>query len=111
MEKVKYVLYVDFMANKGKAAGLDFIPMIAKNLPEAIQEADSYSWKHKEEVYLLRIMEKSGKAEKTEYGKRERYIPVLCKRTKWRVNNPENCESMESVFRHITKNYDWFGLK
>lgn len=102
---VKYVLYVDYMSDYGK--DFEYLPLVAKTPFEAVAEAEQI-WRHfrkKDCVYLVRLMEKSGKVE-TMYStgwKRQKYTAKLCKRSEkggWRENNELNSENRHEVYRY-----------
>lgn len=97
----KYVLYVDYTDSKVK-----YLPLVAKNPFEAVAEAEQiYRTLQKNDcVYLVRIMEKSGKVE-TMYStgwKRQKYTAKLCKRSEkggWHENKL-NLENHHDVYRY-----------
>lgn len=60
---MKYVLYIDYRATY-KPMYSEYRPMEAKTLAEAIVEADATH--NPETMYLIRIMEKTGRARKVE---------------------------------------------
>ena len=100
--KKQYVLYIDYRANH-KPASYEYILMDAENLQHAIIEADSVH--NADTMYLVRIMEKSGKVEKVESGiKAQTYKAIMEKRsTKWNT-----MEYTHSVKRYIAKYGEWF---
>lgn len=100
----KYVLYVDYTGSK-----VEYLPLVAKNPFEAVAEAEQiYRTLQKNDcVYLVRIMEKSGKVEtETMYStrwKRQKYTAKLCKRSEkggWHENNELNAENHHEVYRY-----------
>lgn len=79
---MKFVLYIDYRASC-KPMYSEYRPMKAKTLVEAIVEADAIH--NFETMYLIRIMEKSGRARKVASDvKANVYEAILEKRsTKW----------------------------
>ena len=79
---MKYVLYIDYQASY-KPMTCEYRPMNAKNIAEAIIEADAFH--NPKTMYLIRIMEKRGKVEKVERDiKAQSYDAIMEKRsTKW----------------------------
>lgn len=79
--------------------------MEAKNMAAAIIEADAIH--NPETMYLIRIMEKDGKAEKVEGGvKAQAYTTIMEKRsTKWAA------EGLNHTVNHFTAKFgDWFEI-
>ena len=101
---MKYVLYIDYRASY-KPMTYEYRPMNAKNIAEAIIEADAVH--DPETMYLIRIMEKSGKVEKVESGiKAQSYEAIMEKRsTKWTTKVQEH-----RVKHFIAKFGDWFEI-
>lgn len=102
--KKQYVLYIDYRANH-KPASYEYFLMDAENLKEAIVEADKIH--NVDTMYLVRLMEKSGKAEKVESGvKVQTYKAMMEKRsTTW-----ANMETSHEVKRYKAKYGEWFDL-
>lgn len=71
----KYIAIIDHAASTGK--GFSHIDLESKNTLEAMQESESLKT---DGVYLVKIAEKSGKAEKREGAKRTLYRETLCNR-------------------------------
>lgn len=85
----KYIAIVDFKNAARK--GFDHVELNAKTILEAMDEAAKLKT---EEVYLVKIAEKSGRTEKREGAKRVRYTEILCCRSYgWHPCNRDNCES------------------
>ena len=84
----KYVLYIDFKASGRKP--LSYRDLKAKDLYEAIEEADTYFG---EDIYLLKICEKYGRTRR-EGARFTNYKAILCKRSVsgWHLNNADNGE-------------------
>nr|DAZ50330.1 MAG TPA: hypothetical protein [Caudoviricetes sp.] len=101
---MKYVLYIDYRASY-KPMYSEYRPMNAKNMTEAVIEADAAH--DPETMYLIRIMEKDGKAEKLGGGiKAQAYTAIMEKRsTKWAAEGRDH-----SVKHFIAKFADWFEI-
>lgn len=101
---MKYVLYIDYRASY-KPMYSEYRPMNAKNMTEAVIEADAAH--DPETMYLIRIMEKDGKAEKLGGGiKAQVYTAIMEKRsTKWAAEGRDH-----SVKHFIAKFADWFEI-
>ena len=99
---MKYILYIDYKANSGKS--YEYRAMTAKNLIEAITEADEIH--NPETMYLIRIMEKIGKVEKENNYKVQYYKAIMCKRSDWHLNNPENCENIHFAKRSYNNKFE-----
>lgn len=96
----KYVVYVDFLCNK-----YDYFGLTAKTPYEAVAEAERiYNHIRKREgVYLIRIMEKSGKVERLSDWKRQKYVARLCKRSVergWHENDDIHGENPHEVYKY-----------
>ena len=101
---MKYVLYIDYRASY-KPMTCEYRTMNAKNIAEAIIEADAVH--DSETMYLVRIMEKSGKVEKVESDiKAQSYEAIMEKRsTKW------TSEVQDHRVKHFTTKFsDWFEI-
>lgn len=101
---MKYVLYIDYRAAY-KPMTSEYRPMNAKTIADAIIEADAAH--DSETMYLIRIMEKSGRAEKVESDiKAQTYKAIMEKRsTKWAAEEQEH-----SVKHYTSKFGDWFEI-
>lgn len=101
---MKYVLYIDYRASY-KPMCSEYCPMNAKTMAEAIIEADAAH--DSNTMYLIRIMEKTGKAEKVGGGvKAQSYKAIMEKRsTKWTAE-----EQAHSVKHFTSKFGDWFEI-
>lgn len=79
---MKYVLYIDYKASY-KPMSWEYKPLEAKTVEDAIIEADQIH--NLDTMYLIRIMKKVGKVDKTEgKAKTQEYKSFLEKRsTKW----------------------------
>lgn len=101
---MKYVLYIDYRASY-KPMYSEYHTMKAKTLAEAIVEADAIH--DTETMYLIQIMEKSGRVEKVESDvKAQAYKAILEKRsTKWAVREQDH------TAKHFTAKFgDWFEI-
>ena len=101
---MKYVLYIDYRASY-KPMTYEYRPMNAKNIAEAIIEADAVH--DTKTMYLIRIMEKSGKVEKIASDiKAQSYEAIMEKRsTKW------TSEVQGHRVKHFTAKFgDWFEI-
>lgn len=101
---MKYVLYIDYRASY-KPMTFEYRPMNAKNIAEAIIQADAVH--DPETMYLIQIMEKSGKVEKVESDiKAQSYKAIMEKRsTKWALE--VQCHRV----KHFTSKFgDWFDI-
>ena len=86
---MKYVLYIDYRNNPAKPrGGYEYRPMNAETMAQAVAEADSIL--NVETMYMIKIMEKSGKEISVERGLRmQKFTAVLEKRrVNWCI--PEN---------------------
>ena len=101
---MKYVLYIDYRASY-KPMYCEYRPMNAKNIAEAIVEADATH--DSNTMYLIRVMEKSGKIEKVESDiKAQAYKAIMEKRsTKWATQEREHI-----VKHYMTKFSDWYDI-
>ena len=101
--KKQYVLYIDYRVKH--TPSYEYMAMDAKNLQEAIVEADKIH--NADTMYLVRLMEKSGKVEKAESNvKVETYKAIIEKRsTKWNT-----METSHSVKRYMSKYGEWFDI-
>ena len=97
---MKYILYIDYCAGSKKE--FEYRDLQAKSIEEAIEEAEKNILKAGAigEVYLARIMKRYDTAIDKEFGvKDEFFTAVMCKRTIWRRNIPENSETEQKVKR------------
>ena len=101
--KKQYVLYIDYRVKHIPA--YEYLEMDAENLLEAIVEADKIH--NADTMYLVRLMEKSGRVEKVERDvKAQTYKAIIEKRsTKW-----DTMETSHSVKRYISKHGEWFAI-
>lgn len=101
----RYVLCVCYMSDY-YAKEYDYLPLVAKKPFEAVAEAEQiYKSLRKREVYFVRIMEKTGKVEKSSNMniKRQMYIGKLCKRSAecgWHENDALHGENYHEVYRY-----------
>lgn len=102
---MKYILYIDYRVSC-KPLTFEYRTMNAKNLAEAIIEADAIH--DQETMYLIKIMEKRGKVEKVDSDvKAQTYTAILEKRsTKWAA-----AERCHSVKHFMAKFADWFEIE
>lgn len=101
---MKYVLYIDYRASY-KPMYSEYRPMNAKTMAEAVIEADATH--DSETMYLIQIMEKTGKVKKVGGGVRaQTYKAIMEKRsTKWAAR-----EQAHSVKHFTAKFADWFEI-
>ena len=101
--KKQYVLYIDYRVKH--IPSYEYLAMDAENLQDAIVEADKIH--NADTMYLVRLMEKSGKVEKVESDlKALTYKAIIEKRsTKWKT-----METSHSVKRYISKYGEWFDI-
>ena len=101
---MKYILYIDYRASYTPRA-TEYKPMSAKNIKEAILEADEAF--NPKTMYLIKIMEKIGKIQKVERDvKAQEFVAILEKRSiKW--TNPERNHTTKHF---MTKFCDWFEI-
>ena len=100
--KNTYALYIDYLSGKGPAGGYKYKMMKAENLLDAIAEADAEL--NEEEMYLIRIMEKVGKAVKCPEWecKVEEFHAVLCNRRHgWHINDEKHYEGEHWAHRYF----------
>lgn len=102
---MKYVLYIDYRCEY-KPMTCEYRVMRAETMKDAVIEADRIH--DRSIMYLIRIMEKSGRVENVGSGVKARtYAAVLEKRsTKW-----AKVESEHKVKRYLTKYGDWFEIQ
>lgn len=102
--KKQYVLYIDYRVEY-KPLSYEYRVLDAENMAEAIVEADKIH--NVDTMYLVRLMEKSGKVEKVESNvKVQTYKAIIEKRsTKW-----ASMETSHEVKRYIAKYGEWFDL-
>ena len=101
---MKYILYIDYRATY-KPMTSEYIPMTAKNISQAIVEADSLH--DPEKMYLIQILEKNGKALKVESDiKAQAYSAIMEKRSaKWTFQ-----EGGRTVKHYMAKFGDWYDI-
>ena len=107
---MKYVLYIDYRANY-KPMYSEYKPLKAKNIKEAIIEADAMH--NPETMYLIRIMEKTGKVEKVESDvKAQTYTAIMEKRsTKWATMSREQIYNRQHQVKHFYAKFgDWYEI-
>lgn len=104
---MKYVALIDYMANKGNN-GFDFIALEAKNETQAIIEADHMM---NDDIYLIKLMKKTGKAEKIETGiKATKYTSILVRRRhNWHESDKDG-ENVTTIYKYTSKNGTWFDF-
>lgn len=102
---MKYILYIDYRTFSEFQAS-EYRTMNAKNLAEAIVEADAIH--DQKTMYIIKIMEKRGKVEKVESDvKAQTYTAILEKRSaKWAA--AERCHSAKHI---MAKFADWFEIE
>lgn len=91
---MKFILYTDYMSEAKKS--YEYLPMIAKSLEEAIEEADRAIAENNEPIYLTRIMKKVGKVTKEENYKREDF-PLMQPHSVRRSQARRNAERREQI--------------
>lgn len=100
---MKYVLYIDYRSGRASVA-YAYRPLKAENLGEAIIEADGLY--DPRDMYLVRIMVKSGAVEHPERGvSAQPYTSRYEKRScRWYAYD----ETEHYVIQFKTKNMEWF---
>lgn len=107
---MKYVIYIDYRASY-KHMYSEYKPLAAKNIKDAIIEADAMH--DPETMYLIRIMEKTGRVEKVESDvKAQTYTAVMEKRsTKWAAMDGERTYNGRHQVRHFYAKFgDWYEI-
>lgn len=106
---MKYVLYIDYRAEY-KPMTSEYKPLEAKNIKDAIIEADAIH--DINTMYLIRIMEKTGKVEKVASDvKAQTYTAIMEKRsTKWTAMDMEAYSSQHQVKYFYAKFANWFEI-
>lgn len=106
---MKYVLYIDYRAEY-KPMTSEYKPLEAKNIKDAIIEADAIH--DINTMYLIRIMEKTGKVEKVESDvKAQTYTAIIEKRsTKWAALDKETYNGQHQVKYFYAKFANWFEI-
>lgn len=109
----KYVLYIDYMS--GFIKDCDYSSLTAKTPFEAIAEAEQiYRELRKfDRVYLIRIMEKTGKVEalRGSNWKRQKYVAKMCKRSEkcgWHENDELHGENHHEVYKYKNSDHRFF---
>lgn len=97
---MKYLLYVDFKASHNQNGGIEWIELNARNILEAMSEADT-RLEPLEDVYLARILEKKGK-DSTTTDRRVTFADlqaILCNRggDGWHVNDEAHGEAAWTI--------------
>lgn len=106
---MKYVIYIDYRASY-KPMYTEYKPMTARNIKEAVIEADTM---HNSKImYLIRIMEKTGKVEKVESNiKAQTYTAIMEKRsTKWNDMDKSTYSGNHQVKHFYAKFGDWYEI-
>lgn len=95
----KFAIYTDYKAGKEQITDFEYQTIEANDILEVIDIADR---KFNDKVYLMRIMERTGKVEKENSDwNTETYEAVLCRRSfGWHKNTKENSEE-----KHIAKRF------
>lgn len=92
---MKYLLYVDFKARAESKASIKWVELEARGILEAMSEADKLL-DVMEDVYLARILEKTGRASTTA-DKRVTFADfqaILCNRCEgWNINDAAHGEA------------------
>nr|DAI54385.1 MAG TPA: hypothetical protein [Caudoviricetes sp.] len=105
---MKYVLYIDYSASY-KPMTYEYRAMNAKNIKDAILEADAIH--DTNTMYLIRIMEKTGKVEKVESDvKAQTYTAIIEKRsTKWAAMDQEQVYNGQHQVKYFYAKFaNWF---
>jgi len=106
---MKYIIYIDYKADYTANGGKDseFIKAEAKTLLDAIAEADAL---YNGNVYLIRIMEKDGKASRANGCTAQLYRAILCKRSAgWHRNTEEYSEGTHLAYH--TRGKGWESIE
>lgn len=107
---MKYILYIDYRCGH-KPLTSEYKPLKAQNFKEAIIEADAIH--NINTMYLIRIMEKTGKVEKVETGvKAQTYTAIIEKgSTKWADMNAEQTYNGQHQAKHFYAKFgDWYEI-
>lgn len=101
---MKYIMYIDYRTSY-KPMMYEYRALSAKTIAEAIIEADTIH--NLDTMYLVRIMVKSGKAEKVESDIRaQAYAAIMEKRsTKWAA-----VETPHVAKHYMAKYSDWYEI-
>ena len=105
MKSAKYLIMIDY----AKVPKLEYKYTECKTLVEAMEAADRMKDESIEPIYLLKVMERTGKAEKLEGGVTEyQYKAVMCRRSVgWHVNNDHNGETNDIMVVQYWRNTWW----
>lgn len=105
-----FAIYFDYMTEAKKS--YEYIDMQAKDLEEAIEEADLMIAKNDQPIYLTRIMKKTGKTVRKDGVASSDYTAILCKRSHgWHRNIEKNGENEHIATRWETKYFKSFEAK
>lgn len=107
---MKYILYIDYRASY-KPMFSEYKPLEAKNIKDAIIEADAMY--NTDTMYLIRIMEKTGKVERVESDiKAQTYTAIMEKRsTKWaEMDETQTYNGRHQVKHFYAKFGDWYEI-
>lgn len=107
---MKYVIYIDYKSSY-KPMYSEYKPLTAKNIKEAIIEADTMH--DADTMYLIRIMQKVGKVEKVESDvKAQTYEAIMEKRsTKWAAMDGEQTYNGRHQVKHFYAKFgDWYEI-
>lgn len=107
---MKYIIYIDYRCSY-KPLTSEYKPLEAKNIKEAVIEADAIH--DADTMYLIRIMEKTGKVEKVESDiKAQTYTAIMEKRsTKWAAMDGEQTYNGQHQVKHFYAKFgDWYKI-
>lgn len=107
---MKYILYIDYRVEY-KPMTSEYRPLEAKNIKDAILEADAIH--DLNTMYLIRIMEKTGKVEKVESDvKAQTYTAIIEKRsTKWAAMDEKQTYNGQHQAKHFYAKFgDWYEI-
>lgn len=101
---MEYVLYIDYKCEY-KPMTSEYREMVAETLMDAVIEADAI---HDQTMYLIKIMEKTGRVEKVASGVKSReYMAIMEKRSiRW-----TKAETVHRVKQFMTKYGSWFEIQ
>lgn len=102
----KYIAVIDWNARTGKM--FDHIELNAKNIVDAMNEAENYI---NEDVYMIFIAEKTGKVTKVDDCKEVLYKEILANRKNgWHACDEKHSEHATTWKASFAKFGKWFDI-
>lgn len=102
----KFIIMIDYKAGTGKV--FDYIPVTAHDIVEAIEIADAFM---ATDVYLMHILEKSGKTDRTHGIRTTEYTARMTRRSGgWDPTNQKNGESVCRVREDVCKDFTNYSV-